>query len=165
MGHWASRAKSKSVVRCLRVMGMWGILWAGLVPTEVAIQTFYPIYRHKRNDSSIVTAAALFGHHRGGELVEFVVDNAAVVAVLNATYSKDLHLMHLVRVLVFFASISGHNMDLQKLDQVVQGCFRAGLAPKNIPLSRAPVLEILQRFPTGSLIYLWTDPVLFLQLA
>ena len=55
----------------------------------------------------LVMAAALFGRHWGGKLVEFVVDNAAVVAILKATYSKDLHLMHLVCVLVFLASKFG----------------------------------------------------------
>jgi len=30
----------------------------------------------------VVMAAALFGRHWGGKIVEFVVDNAAVVAVL-----------------------------------------------------------------------------------
>ena len=45
-----------------------------------------------------VIAAALFGRH----WIEFVVDNAAVVAVLKATYGQDLHLLYLVRILVFF---------------------------------------------------------------
>ena len=39
-----------------------------------------------------------------GKVVQFVVDNKAVVEVIRATYSKDLHLMHLIRLLVFFAS-------------------------------------------------------------
>ena len=55
----------------------------------------------------VVIAAALFGQHWGGKIVEFVVDNAAVVLVLKATYSQDFHLMYLVRVLVFFASKLG----------------------------------------------------------
>lgn len=49
-----------------------------------------------------VLATACFGHH-DQEVIEFV-DNEAMVEVLKATYSKDLHLMYFIRVLVFFAS-------------------------------------------------------------
>ena len=52
----------------------------------------------------VVLAAATFGHQWSGKVVEFVVDNAAVVEVIKATYSKELHLMHLIRLLVFFAA-------------------------------------------------------------
>ena len=52
----------------------------------------------------VVVAAALFGHEWRGLLVEFKVDNMTVVHVLNNTYSKDQHLMHLIRTLVFLAS-------------------------------------------------------------
>ena len=50
----------------------------------------------------IVVEAALFGHKWRGLMVEFKVDNIAVVHVLNNTYSK--YLMHLIRTLVFLAS-------------------------------------------------------------
>ena len=52
----------------------------------------------------VVLAAATFGHQWSGKVVEFIVDNEAVVEVINATYSKDLHLMHLIRLLVFLAA-------------------------------------------------------------
>ena len=52
----------------------------------------------------IIVAAALFGYQWRGYLVEFEVDNMAVVHILNNTYSKDQHLMHLIRILVFLAS-------------------------------------------------------------
>ena len=52
----------------------------------------------------IVVAAAPFGHEWRGLMVEFKVDNMAVVHVLNNTYSKDQHLMHLICTLVFLAS-------------------------------------------------------------
>ena len=51
----------------------------------------------------VVLAAATFGHQWSGKVVEFVVDNAAVVEIIKATYGKELHLMHLIRLLVFFA--------------------------------------------------------------
>ena len=52
----------------------------------------------------VIIAAACFGHEWSGKVIEFVVDNKTVVEVLKATYSRDLHLMHLIRLLVFFAS-------------------------------------------------------------
>ena len=52
----------------------------------------------------VVLAAAVFGPNWSGKVVQFVVDNEAVVSVLNSTSSKDTHLMHLVRLLVFFAA-------------------------------------------------------------
>ena len=38
---------------------------------------------------SVVVAAAIFGHQWKGHLVQFSVDNFAVVHILNSTYSKD----------------------------------------------------------------------------
>ena len=49
----------------------------------------------------VVLAAAKFGHLWSGKVVQFVVDNSAVVEVINSTYSKELHMMHLIRLLVF----------------------------------------------------------------
>ena len=57
----------------------------------------------------VVLAAATFGHLWAGKVIQFVVDNMAVVDVINATYSKDLHMMHLIRLLEFLplSTISG----------------------------------------------------------
>ena len=44
----------------------------------------------------VVLAAALFGHQWAGKVVQFVVDNKAVVDVLNATFCSDTHMMHLI---------------------------------------------------------------------
>ena len=49
-------------------------------------------------------AAVLFGKQWQGYLVQFTVDKVTVVHVLTATYSKDPHLMHLIRILVFIAA-------------------------------------------------------------
>ena len=46
---------------------------------------------------SVVISAAIFGRHWSGKLVNFMVDNLAVVQVLQATYCRDTHLMHLIR--------------------------------------------------------------------
>ena len=55
---------------------------------------------------SVVISAALFGKLWSGHLVDFKVDNLAVVQVIQATYCKDSHLMHLIRLLVFLLLIS-----------------------------------------------------------
>ena len=52
----------------------------------------------------VVIATAIYGNQWSGKLVQFKVDNLAVVQVLQATYSQEPHLMHLVRLLVFFAA-------------------------------------------------------------
>ena len=49
-------------------------------------------------------AAAIFGPQWSGKVVQFKIDNAAVVQVIEATYAQNAHLMHLVRLLVFYAS-------------------------------------------------------------
>ena len=51
-----------------------------------------------------MVVAAIFARQWKGHLVQFSVDNIAVVQVLNSTYSKDSHLMHLVQILVFLAA-------------------------------------------------------------
>ena len=52
----------------------------------------------------VVIAAAIFGRYWSGQLIQFSVDNEAVVHVPQATYSHESHLMHLIRILVFLAS-------------------------------------------------------------
>ena len=54
---------------------------------------------------SVALAAAMFGHLRVGKVIviQFVVDNMAVVDVIKASHSNDLHMMHLIQLLVFLA--------------------------------------------------------------
>ena len=52
----------------------------------------------------VVISAAIFGRSWSGKLVNFMVDNLPVVQVLQVTYSRDPHLMHLIRLLVLFAA-------------------------------------------------------------
>ena len=59
---------------------------------------------HLKRLVPVVISAAIFGRHWSGKLVNFMVDNLAVVQVLQATYSRDIHLMHLIRLLVLFAA-------------------------------------------------------------
>ena len=53
----------------------------------------------------VVIAAALFGKEWTGKVVLFKVDNMAVVDIIADIYSREPHLIHLVRLLVFFASL------------------------------------------------------------
>ena len=55
----------------------------------------------------VILAAACFGRQWAGKVVQFVVDNKAVVDVLQATFCKDVHMMRLVRLLVFL--VGKHN--------------------------------------------------------
>ena len=52
----------------------------------------------------VMVVAAIFARQWKGHLVQFSVDNMVVVQVLNLAYSKDSHLMHLVRIIVFLAA-------------------------------------------------------------
>ena len=52
----------------------------------------------------MVLAAAIFGLQWSGKVVQLKIDNAAVVQVIEATYAQNTHLMHLLRLLVFYAS-------------------------------------------------------------
>ena len=78
----------------------WGSQWfhlqwpAGLQALSIAVKELIPV----------VIAAALFGRQWKGHLIKMVVDNMSVVHVLNSTYSKDPHLMHLIHILVFMAA-------------------------------------------------------------
>jgi len=52
----------------------------------------------------VVISAAIYGEQWSGKTVLFRVDNMAVVHVVNSLFCSDSHLMHLVRLLVFYAS-------------------------------------------------------------
>ena len=79
---------------------LWGFQWFHFKwpdqfrPFSIAIKELIPV----------VVAAAVFGSKWKGHLIQFSVDNIAVVHILNTTYSKDAHLMHLIRILVFLAA-------------------------------------------------------------
>ena len=50
----------------------------------------------------IIISAAIYGNQWTGKIVHFRTDNMAVVHVVNFLFCKDSHLMHLIRLLVFF---------------------------------------------------------------
>lgn len=51
----------------------------------------------------VVVAAAIYGKHWERKIVEFVIDNQAVVEIVRSGYSREPHLMHLTRLLVLMA--------------------------------------------------------------
>ena len=52
----------------------------------------------------VVLAVAMFGPHWSGKVIQFKIDNAAVVHVIEITYAQNAHLMYLIRLLIFYAS-------------------------------------------------------------
>ena len=82
-GSWGCGAYGVSLKWCSR-----------LQPLPIATKELIPV----------ILAAAMWGKHWTGKIVLFKVDNTAVVEAINATFCKDLHLMHLIRLLVFFAA-------------------------------------------------------------
>ena len=62
----------------------------------------------------VVIAAAIFGRQWRGHLIQFSVDNMAVVHILNSTYSKDGHIMHLIHIL-------GTNFDFWFIAKHIEG--------------------------------------------
>ena len=53
----------------------------------------------------VVVATVIFDPQWNGHLVQFSVDNLAMVHILTSTYSKDTHLMHLVLILIFLSAL------------------------------------------------------------
>ena len=103
---WSVGVCSPSIIVISDASGSWGCgafyssFWFNMTwPSQaqefsIAVKELFPV----------VIAAAIYGKYWSGQLVQFSVDNAAVVHVLKATYSRESHLMHLIRVLVFLAS-------------------------------------------------------------
>lgn len=52
----------------------------------------------------IIMACAIWGHDWRGKTVKCMCDNAAVVAIINSSKSKNNRAMHLIRCLTFFLS-------------------------------------------------------------
>ena len=103
---WSVGLSSPNIMVVSDASGSWGCgayyssFWFSMKwPAQaqefsIAIKELFPV----------VIAAAIYGKYWSGQLVQFSVDNAAVVHVLQASYGHESHLMHLIRVLVFLAS-------------------------------------------------------------
>ena len=103
---WSLKRQSADLSVFSDASGVWGcgayitskwfsLKWCSrLQPLPIAIKELIPV----------VLAAAIWGNHWSSKTVLFRVDNMAVVEAINASFCKDAHLMHLIRLLVFFAS-------------------------------------------------------------
>ena len=104
VGHWEACKFLPEFNVVSDASGTWGCgaYWDGkwfhfqwpsvLQSLNIAIKELIPV----------MVAAASFGNQWQGQLIQFTVDNMAVVHVLNSTYSKDPHLMHLIRICNFW---------------------------------------------------------------
>jgi len=103
---WDLKRYSVDITVHLDASGSWGCgaLWNSnwfnfqwpdhFKEWSIAVKELFPV----------VIASALYGSQWREEVVNFVVDNLAVVQVLKNMYSSSNHLMHLVRLLVFLES-------------------------------------------------------------
>jgi len=103
---WDSHLLSPQFIMFSDASGYWGcgavwmtqwfhLKWpAQFQALSIVVKEFIPV----------VLAAAIFGRQWQGHLIQFSVDNMLVVHILNSTYSKDPHLMHMIQVLVFLAA-------------------------------------------------------------
>ena len=78
----------------------WGNHWfqlqwpSSIQQTSIQVKEFIPL----------IVATVLFGHQWANQVVQFQVDNQVMVDVISSTYSRNSYLMHLIRLLVFFAA-------------------------------------------------------------
>ena len=91
------------VFRCIWVMKLWSIWGSQLVFPEIVFNTPTPPHSNQGTNPSHSSSYHV-GETLDWQIVLFKVDNTAVVEAINATFCKDLHLMHLIQLLVFFAA-------------------------------------------------------------
>jgi len=85
------------------LLGLWSVLGESMVLLTIVGQCMSLCITSKEM-IPIVVVAAIFGKQWSQKVIQFHVDNMAVVQVINATFCSDDHLIHLVRLLVFFTS-------------------------------------------------------------
>ena len=103
---WNQRKESPDVIVGSDASGNWGCgaFWLPhwfQIPWSVRFQHFSIQVKEM---IPAVVAAAIYGKAWTGKMVEFKIDNQAVVDILMSGYSREPHLMHLMRLMVFFAS-------------------------------------------------------------
>ena len=103
---WAINCQAPEIQVVSDASGSWGcgahwlphwfyFEWTPCLKSKsIQVQELFPV----------VVAAGIFGRLWKGKTVQFIVDNKSVVDILNSGYSKEAHLMHMIRVLVFLAS-------------------------------------------------------------
>ena len=104
-------------LRCLRGMGMWSMVQSVLVPNrwnkqaldlQIAVKELIPI----------VVAAATWGKQWYRMRVICHCDNQVVIACLRSRTSKQDHIMHLLRCLVFFEACYQFSIQPQYINTV-----------------------------------------------
>ena len=121
---------------------LWQLNWfnlpwsARLQDCSIAVKELIPV----------VIAAAIYGSRWKGKIIQFVVDNMAVVEVLNRSYCSDNHLMHLTRLLVFLASY--HNFwFMAKHIAGKENTLAEALSRNNMPFFHSQVPQAPQDQP------------------
>lgn len=90
----------------------------------------------------VVVAAALYERDWRGKMVLFRVDNMSVVDIVNDIYSKESHLIHLVRLLVVFAAHHGFWFSSKHIPGIENGAADA--------ISRGNICLFLSQVPTAA---------------
>ena len=103
MGPEGLKSRSLRAVRCIGLVGLWSYCGSPVVATEMASPLRHQSIAVKEL-VPVVLAAASFGRAWSGKHIEFRVDNAAVVSVLNSINGSDPQLMRLIRLMVFLAA-------------------------------------------------------------
>ena len=78
---------------------LWGSHWLQLKWANSATWKNIPITHDQKEVLPAVLACVVWGHHWKRKRVQLCCDNEAAVAVLNAGYSHDSLIMHLLRAL------------------------------------------------------------------
>ena len=103
---WNSRKQFPDTTVFTDASGSWGcgVCWGSywlqlqwpscLQDVSITVKELIPV----------VLAAAIFGPQWTGKVIQFKIDNAAVVQVIETSYAQNAHLTHLLSLLVFYAS-------------------------------------------------------------
>ena len=160
---WATNSQAPDVQVTSDASGHWGC-GAYWLPHWLYM-AWTPRLQHKsiqvKELFPVVAAAGIFGKQWVGKIVQFRVDNEAVVEIIKEGYSRDPHLMHMVRMLVFlacyfqfwFTAVHIAGSDNTLADAISRNNFELFLsqasptptAPTTVP---APLVDILSQVIT-----------------
>jgi len=154
-------------VRCVRTVGLWGLLKFSLVPAGLEQYNMHRGSQHCYNTKElipIVMAAAMWGKAWGGLVVCCRCDNDAVVAVVNRRTSRDQDLMHLLRCLSFFEAafsfrvVASHipgveNTLADDLSRNKLSSFLQAMGQSHQSIPPQPLLDMLVNYKPD-----WTSP-------
>ena len=86
-------------------IGLWGAHW--LHAASVALMLGRLINSSQRTDTSCA-GCTIFGPQWSSKVIQFKIDNAAVVQVIEAIYAQNSHFMHLVPIIYDFWFTAPH---------------------------------------------------------